>query len=235
MYKAKTLIIIPTYNELDNVTKLYKEIKIYASRKDILFVDDSKDATPNVIRDIISSDQSVKLLKRDKKNGLASAYIDGFNWGLNRDYEWFQQIDADLSHDPKYLIEFDKLKNNYDLIIASRYVKNGSPGGWKLSRKILSFLGCKYLKTVLGISINDLTGGFNCFNRKIFEEIDLSSLKSKGNLFFAEIKLKIFKKGFRIIEFPYIFGPRNMGQSKMDLKIIFEALIKAPKIRMDNR
>lgn len=224
--KTETLIIVPTYNEKDNIAELYLNIKKYSCDKHILFVDDnSRDGSQEEIVAIAKRDENVHILERDKKGGLASAYLDGFSWGLARNYDWFQQMDADLSHAPRYLPLFDSFKEKYDLIIASRYIINGR-SDWRFFRKWISSFGCYYLKMILGSYINDWTGGYNCYKRCVLEEIDFSYVLSQGFFFLSELKYSSIKNGFKIVEFPYIFRGRKKGYSKMSGKIFLEGLLK---------
>jgi len=201
-----TLIIVPTYNEVENILALYSTI--------------------DLIENIINKDNRVFILKRHDKKGIAKAYIDGILWGLSKKYLWFQQMDADLSHDPKYLLEFEKLKDKNDFIVASRYVDFGKVEKWGFFRRFLSFFGGQYLKIVFNSKMNDLTGGFNCWNRKVLEKIDLSKICSKGFLFQAELKYLASVYGFKWIEFPYSFKEREKGSSKLSSNIIIEGLFK---------
>ncbi|MDD5596109.1 MAG: polyprenol monophosphomannose synthase [Candidatus Omnitrophica bacterium] len=222
----KTLIIIPTFNEAENVPGLYTKLRQYAPDKDILFVDDnSTDSTQKIIEKIIQSDENVHILKRLRKEGIAKAYISAFLWGLNGDYKWFQQMDADLSHDPAYLPEIEKLKNENQVIIASRYIKKDGVEKRNLFRKVITFLGCWYLKFILQCPINDLTGGFNCWHRDVISGLNLNQIASRGFVFQAELKFMAYKKGFKIAEFPYVFKERQKGSSKIDYRIIFEGLV----------
>jgi len=223
----KTLIVIPTYNEEENILEVYSRIREFSPQKHILFVDDnSTDRTKQLIEKIMEKDSLVDILSRQKKEGLARAYIAGFSWGLERDFQWFQQLDADLSHDPRYLPVFDSYKSKFDVIVASRYISQGTAKKWNIFRRIVSFFGCVYLKLLFGSSINDFTGGFNCWKREVLEKIDLSSIISKGFIFQFELKFAANKAGFKLIEFPYEFKEREKGSSKLSSDIIIEGLFK---------
>lgn len=224
--KGKTLIIIPTLNEAENVPDLYAKIRQYGFEKDILFVDGgSVDETRRFIEEIIKNDRGVHILKRPRKEGIAKAYISGFRWGLDRDYEWFQQMDADLSHDPDYLVEIEKLKSENQVIVASRYVEKCRVEKRNLCRRAMTFLGCQYLKFILRCPLKDLTGGFNCWRREVISSFNLGEIISRGFVFQAELKFMGYRKGFRIAEFPYVFKERQKGRSKIDYQIIFEGLV----------
>jgi dolichol-phosphate mannosyltransferase len=224
--KEKTLIIVPTFNEAGNIAELHARIRKYSPDSGILFVDDgSIDGTREIINGIIKGDEKVHILERPRKEGIARAYICGFLWGLERDYSWFQQMDADLSHDPAYLAEIEKLKSENQVIVASRYLKKAGAGRRNFFRKIVTFLGCRYLKIILQCPLKDLTGGFNCWQREVILGLDLNKIMSRGFIFQAEIKFRAYKKGFKIVEFPYIFQERQKGSSKIDYRIIFEGLV----------
>jgi dolichol-phosphate mannosyltransferase len=234
--EIKTLIIVPTFNEALNLADLYHRIREYGPDKYILFVDDnSTDGTPEIIEGIIQSDQKVHILKRPKKEGIGRAYICGFLWGLNGDYEWFQQMDADLSHDPLYLPNFEILKNGNQVIVASRYIKQGRVGKWIFLRRLISFLGCQYLKLILQLPVQDLTGGFNCWHRDVISSFNLDEIVSRGFIFQAELKFKAYRRGFKITEFPYVFKEREKGRSKINYRIVLEGLFMPLLIRWRGR
>ena len=231
----KTLIIIPTYNEENNISKIIEGIKYSLNSShdySILIVDDnSTDKTKEIIESIIKQNKNINLLNRPSKMGLASAYIDGFNWGIKQGYECFIQMDADFSHNPKYLpVMLEKLKDN-DVVIGSRNIKNGKTKGWSLARNIISKGGSIYSKLVLSCPINDLTGGFNAWRKEILDKINLNTIISKGYSFQIEMKYKAYKNKAKIVEFPIIFEDRKFDKSKMNKEIFFEALLNIIKIR----
>ena len=236
MDKEKTLIIIPTFNEAQNIPGLYDKIKQYAPDKDILFVDDSSvDSTQGIIEGIMKGDGKVHILKRLRREGIAKAYISGFLWGLNGDYKWFQQMDADLSHDPVYLAEIEKLKHENQVIIASRCMNKNGVGKRNFFRRMITFLGCRYLKFILQCPLQDLTGGFNCWHRDVISNLNLDRIASRGFVFQAELKFMAYRNGFKIAEFPYVFKERQKGRSKIDHQIIFEGLFMPVVIYLRNR
>lgn len=232
----KLLIIIPTYNEAQNIKSFLE--KIYNSCKNIdysiLVVDDnSPDKTAEIVKDWSLDHQNCYLLSREKKEGLGKAYIAGFKWGLERGYNFFCQIDADFSHSPEYIPLFLGKIKNYDFIIGSRYVKGGSVKGWGILRKIISRGGSLYSKIILSSKINDFTGGFNLWSKKVLECINLDSLYSSGYSFQIEMKYRASKKGFKFYEYPIIFIDRENGKSKMSKSILFEAIINVLKLRFN--
>ncbi|MCR4421021.1 MAG: polyprenol monophosphomannose synthase [Exilispira sp.] len=231
---GKLLIIIPTYNESQNIL-LFLE-KLYESCKDlnfsVLVVDDnSPDGTAIIVKNWMNDHSNCHLLNREKKEGLGKAYIAGFKWGLNKDFDYFCQIDADFSHDPIYIPSFLEKTNDFDFIIGSRYVTGGGVKGWGLLRRIISRGGSLYSKIILNSKINDFTGGFNLWNRNVLESINLDSLFSSGYSFQIEMKYRATKKGFKFYEFPIIFTDRVKGNSKMSKSIVFEAMLNVLKLR----
>lgn len=228
----KTIIVIPTYNENLNIEKLIKEIFSFHPEISILIVDDASiDGTIETVTNLQNEFKNIYLLKRNTKLGLASAYVEGFKYALNLGFNSFIQMDGDFSHNPKYLKEMlDYLENN-DVVIASRYVKNGGTLGWGLIRKLISKGGSLYSKIVLNCPINDLTGGFNAWTKESLAKIDLDKIISKGYCFQVEMKYKAYKAGLKIKEFPIIFEDRKFGKSKMSKEIFFEAIVNIFKLK----
>ena len=229
-----TLIIIPTYNEAENILKLIEKINdvVFNLNCSILIVDDSSsDGTFELIYDYQKKYKNIYLIKRKAKMGLASAYIEGFRFGLNNGFDYFIQMDADFSHNPDYLPEFiDKLKT-YDYVIGSRNIPKGRVIGWTFLRKFISKGGSIYSKLILNCSINDLTGGFNGWRKDVLLKIGLNNIISKGYCFQLEMKYRAFRLGFNYIEIPIVFENRKYGISKMSFKIFIEALLNTVKLR----
>ena len=229
-----TLIIIPTYNEVENifsiVSKIDEVLKDYSYS--VLIVDDnSSDGTKDEIIKLQEKFSNVLTINRTGKLGLASAYIDGFKIGIEKGFDSFIQMDADFSHNPEYLkTMFEKLET-CDVVIGSRNIRGGSVVGWGFLRNFISKGGSLYSKIILGCPINDLTGGFNAWRKDILEKINLNSIISKGYSFQIEMKYKAFKNKAKIEEFPIIFEDRKLGKSKMSKAIFFEALLNIIKIR----
>lgn len=233
----KKLIIIATYNEKDNIEKMLMDVFASVPDVNILVIDDnSPDKTHEIVERLITERYPVQLhlMKRAGKLGLGTAYIAGFNWGLERDYDVIGHMDADFSHNPKYLPSmFEALANGYDLVLGSRYVKGGGVVNWGLKRKIISRGGSLYAKIILGLPFNDLTGGFKCFKRKVLETIGINELKSTGYSFQIETTYKTYLNGFKIKEIPIIFEDRILGQSKMSGSIFKEALLMVLRMRLN--
>lgn len=233
----KKLIIIATYNEKDNIAKMLADVFSVVPDVHILVIDDnSPDKTYEIVEGLMTNNYSgqLHLMKRAGKLGLGTAYVAGFNWALERDYDVIGHMDADFSHNPKYLpAMFGTLQNGYDLVLGSRYVKGGGVVNWDLKRKIISRGGSLYAKIVLGLPLNDLTGGFKCFKRKVLETIGINELKSTGYSFQIETTYKTYLNGFKVKEIPIIFEDRVLGQSKMSGSIFKEAFLMVLKMRLN--
>jgi len=228
----KKLVIVPTYNEIENVKVLIPELMKLKSQFDVLFVDDSSpDGTGNYISEISKQNSRVHLLARSKKEGLGKAYIAGFNWGLDKNYDSLTEMDADFSHRPVDLDSMLQIIDQHDVVIGSRYVPGGETVNWGFIRKLISRGGSLYSKIILGFPINDWTGGFNTWKRQVLQDINLSTIQSNGYSFQIELKYKAQKKGYKIKEYPIVFEDRRVGQSKMSLKIVLEAFYKVWMIR----
>lgn len=222
----RVLIVIPTYNEIENLKPLTEAImSVTPSEVEILIVDDaSPDGTGRLADTLMGQQKRIHVLHRSGKMGLGTAYVAGFRWGLENGFEAFIEMDADFSHNPKYLAKMLELLGGYDVVIGSRYVGGGGTVNWGIGRKILSKGGSLYSRMILGAPISDFTGGFNGWRRKVLEAIDLDSLHSDGYSFQIEMKYRAFLGNFSITEFPIIFEDRKVGQSKMNNKIVLEAL-----------
>jgi len=234
---AGHLIIIPTYNESDNIEKLLDLISRTDPAAHVLIVDDnSPDRTYEIVERLMQTSYPGRLflLKRAGKLGLGTAYIAGFKWALARDYDYIFEMDADFSHDPKYLPAFLAAIEKNDLVLGSRYVPGGGVKNWGLLRKFISRGGSLYARTILGLSLRDLTGGFKCFRRQVLEAIDLDSVKSNGYSFQIEMTYRARCQGFRICETPIVFEDRTAGKSKMSRKIFLEAVLMVWKLRLDS-
>ncbi|MGC9045791.1 polyprenol monophosphomannose synthase [Thermodesulfovibrio sp. 3462-1] len=227
------LVILPTYNEAENVEKLIP--RLLEHEVDILFIDDaSKDNTAEKIKKWIKQSERVNLIQRPAKLGLGTAYVTGFKWALNRHYDCIFEMDADLSHDPGDIPKFiEKCNEGYDLVIGSRYTRGTiSVVGWDFRRLLLSKFANKYAITILGLKfLTDVTSGYRCYQRRVLEVIELDSIKSNGYAFQIEMIYRAYKLGFKITEIPIIFYERNSGSSKMSKKIVREAAIMVWRLR----
>lgn len=228
----RTLIIIPTYNEKENLPLLVEEVLKTVPFVNILVADDnSPDGTGELAEQLAARDARIQVLHRELKEGLGRAYVAGFNWALERDYELVFEMDCDFSHQPRHLPQFLEMIQKHDLVLGSRYVKGGGTVNWGLSRKLISAGGNWYARKVLGLPYRDLTGGFKCFRREVLETIDINNLLSMGYAFQIELTYRTHKAGFRIGETPIVFPDRERGQSKMSGKIFKEAFFAVWKLK----
>ncbi|MFH1824563.1 MAG: polyprenol monophosphomannose synthase [Candidatus Firestonebacteria bacterium] len=228
----KCLAVIPTYNENANIESLIRKILEYVENIDILIIDDnSPDGTGKIVEEISKSNPRVKLFKREGKKGLGSAYLMGFKYALQANYDVVFEMDADFSHDPMMLPVFiEKIKES-DLVVGSRYLNGISVVNWPLRRLILSLLANFYIRLILNIPVKDCTSGFKCFRKEVLNSIDLDKIKSEGYSFQIEMNYYAFRKGFKIEEIPIIFVDRHSGFSKMSRKIALEALFLPWKLK----
>lgn len=228
------LVIIPTYNERDNVGPITSAVLAAEPRADVLVVDDnSPDGTGQLADELAKKEPRIQVLHRQQKEGLGRAYLHAFRWALERGYQFIIEMDADFSHDPKYLPRLiDTAMGGADLVLGSRYVDGGGTVNWGIGRKLLSRGGSLYARSILGVKVRDLTGGFKCFNRRVLEAIDLDAVVSNGYGFQIELTYRALKKGFTVKEIPIVFEDRRVGQSKMSRKIFFEALTLVWKLRL---
>jgi len=219
------LIIIPTYDEKENVSPIAQAIFQVEPKTDILFVDDnSPDGTGKTLDKMSASDERIHVVHREGKSGLGRAYITGFKWAIERDYELIFEMDADFSHDPKEILNFVKAAESADLVLGSRYRDGIRITNWPLSRLFLSKTAATYVRIITGMPITDPTGGFKCYRRAVLEAIDLDSIVSNGYSFQVEMTHTAWMKGFRIAEIPITFEDRRSGYSKMNTDILREAL-----------
>lgn len=230
----RALVIIPTYNERENIRRLVPEVLRQDERFDILIIDDaSPDGTGEEAEAIAAEEPRVHVLHRAGKLGLGTAYIEGFRWGLARDYEYFFEMDADFSHDPGHLPAFMKAIEDADVVVGSRYL-----GGrvtvinWPIGRLLLSYFANVYARIATGVPVMDATSGFKCFRREVLEAIDLNRVRSEGYAFQIEMTMRAWKRGFRIKEIPIVFADRDVGVSKMSKRIIWEAVWRVWHLRL---
>lgn len=229
----RALVIIPTYNERENIVPLVEAITSFGRGVHILVVDDnSPDGTAKEVERLQLQHQQLHLLLRAEKKGLGRAYIAGFHWGLERGYDALIEMDADFSHRPEDLMTLiDALESGAKFVVGSRYVQGGGTVNWGLGRKALSRGGSLYARTILGYPLKDWTGGFNGWRREVLEGIGLDNIRSDGYSFQVELKYRALRAGFKGREVPIIFEDRRVGESKMSLMIVFEAFYRVWKIR----
>ena len=231
--RDRAVVIIPTYNEKENVERIIAAVLSQDESIDVLVVDDgSPDGTGAIVDAIAAANPRVHALHRAGKLGLGTAYVTGFKWALARDYEFIFEMDADFSHAPERLPEFLKAIQTADLVLGSRY-QNGQVNvvNWPMGRLFLSYSANIYARRVTGLQVFDATGGFKCFRRIVLESIDLDDIRSNGYAFQIEMSVRAWKKGFRIMEIPIVFVDRTEGSSKMSKKIVREAVWMVWRLR----
>jgi dolichol-phosphate mannosyltransferase len=229
----KALVIVPTYNERDNITRIVPAILEQDASLEVLVVDDgSPDGTGTVVEGMAAADARIHVLHRAGKLGLGTAYIAGFKWALARDYALVFEMDADFSHSPERLPDFLRAIQDADLVLGSRYL-NGQVNvvNWPMSRLFLSYSANIYARGVTGLNVFDATGGFKCFRRVVLESIDLDDVRSNGYAFQIEMTFRAWKKGFRVVEIPIVFVDRTQGASKMSKRIVREAVWMVWRLR----
>jgi dolichol-phosphate mannosyltransferase len=229
----RALVIVPTYNERENILKLIDAVLSQSPIVEVLVVDDgSPDGTGAVVDERAAADSRVHIIHREKKLGLGTAYVAGFRWALERDYDFVFEMDADFSHDPQHIPQFLASIENADLVIGSRYREGRvTVVNWPIGRLLLSYFANVYARFVTGLGIFDLTAGYKCFRRKVLEAIDLSDVRSNGYAFQIEMHFRVWRKGFQIVEIPIVFVDRTEGTSKMSKKIVREAVWMVWRLR----
>lgn len=233
MVKMKVLIIIPTYNERENVPKLIPRILSQHDGVEILFVDDnSPDGTGKMLDEIVAQNPRVHVIHREGKLGLGTAYVKGFKWALERDFDKVFEMDADFSHNPDDIPRLIAASEEFDLIIGSRFVNGISVVNWPFRRLLLSLAAMLYVRWLTGLKLNDPTSGFKCYNKRVLQGINIDGIKSNGYSFQIETNYKARLAGFSIKEIPIIFIEREGGISKMNKKIVFEAIWIVYKLRL---
>lgn len=234
MSEGRVLVVIPTYNERDNLPKVVPLVLETHPEVEILIVDDnSPDGTGLLAAGLARDNPRVYALHRGGKGGLGRAYIDGFRWGLERDYELLFEMDADLSHPAEKIPAMIELARKYPVVIGSRYVgRRVNVVNWPISRLIISVFGSFYARVITRVPVTDATGGFNCWRREVLEAVALDRVESDGYAFQIEMKLRAWRKGFQIVEIPIVFTERETGDSKMSKKIVLEAVWKVWKLRL---
>lgn len=234
---SDSIVIIPTYNEKENIEKIIRAVFGLAKKFDVLVIDDgSPDGTASIVKTLTSEFKDrLHILERKGKLGLGTAYIKGFKWALEKGYEFVFEMDADFSHDPNDLPRLYAATHDegYDVAVGSRYVSGVNVVNWPIGRVLMSFFASKYVQTVTGFKVHDTTAGFVCYHRKVLETIDLDAIRFKGYAFQIEMKYTAYKIGFKIKEVPVIFVNRREGVSKMSGGIFGEAFFGVMRLRLD--
>ena len=230
----RALVVIPTYNESENLPNIVPQVLAQDPRLEVLVVDDnSPDGTGQIADALAAANPRVHVLHREGKLGLGTAYIRGFTWALERTYDFVFEMDADFSHDPAHLKEFLSAIEDADIVLGSRYLDGKvTVVNWPMGRLMLSYCANIYARWITGLRIWDLTGGFKCFRRKVLETIDLSQVRSNGYAFQIEMSVRAWRKGFKFREIPIVFVDRTEGQSKMHRGIVREAVWMVPRLRL---
>ena len=237
MESGKSVVIIPTYNEKENIEAIIRAVMALEDKFDILVIEDgSPDGTADIVKGLMAGDFKGRLhiIERTGKLGLGTAYITGFKWAIEQKYDFIFEMDADFSHDPKDVPRLLKevRDNGYDVAIGSRYITGVNVVNWPMGRVLMSYYASKYVQCVTGIPVHDTTAGFKCYRRKVLETIDLDAIRFKGYAFQIEMKFTAYKLGFKIKEVPVIFVNRELGTSKMSGGIFGEALFGVVKLRL---
>ena len=236
--KYNSLIIIPTYNEAENIEAVIKKVIDLEDKNDILVIDDnSPDGTSEIVENQKNIyNNRVFLINREKKSGLGSAYKVGFKWALENNYSYIFEMDADMSHDPNEIknLKIQLIQNKYDVVVGSRYIEGVSVVNWPLSRIFLSYAANLYVRIITGMPIKDATSGFVGYTKNALSSIELSEIKFNGYAFQIEMKFKLWKKNFKLKEHQIIFVNRKLGKSKMDQSIIFEAIFGVLKLKINS-
>ena len=237
MQKSDSVVIIPTYNEKENIENIIRTVFSLEHRFDILIIDDgSPDGTANIVKNLMAVEfkDRLHLVERQGKLGLGTAYIAGFKWALEHGYEYIFEMDADFSHDPNDVPRLYKAcaEDGADVAIGSRYVTGVNVVNWPMGRVLMSYYASKYVRIVTGIPVHDTTAGFKCYRRRVLETIDLDAIRFKGYAFQIEMKFTAYKLGFKIKEVPVIFVNRQLGTSKMSGGIFGEALFGVMRLRL---
>ncbi|MDA8704270.1 polyprenol monophosphomannose synthase [Flavobacteriaceae bacterium] len=236
--KGNSLIIIPTYNESENIELIISKILLLNDSNDILIVDDnSPDGTSNIVSDLKKENiDRIFLIVRDTKLGLGSAYKEGFKWALNKNYSYIFEMDADLSHNPSEILNLKELliKRDFDVAIGSRYLEGVSVVNWPLSRIFLSYFANIYVRIITGMPVKDATSGFIGYTNESLSSLNIDNIKFNGYAFQIEMKFKLWKKNFKLMEHQIIFVNRKSGKSKMDKNIIFEAIFGVIRLKLNS-
>ncbi len=231
--RDKAVICLPTYNEAENLPLMVAAIFEVVPGIEILVIDDnSPDGTGRIADELAAADERVHVLHRTAKEGLGRAYIAGFRWALERDYDLVFEMDCDFSHQPKYLPEFLRKAEEADLVLGSRYIEGGGTEGWAMHRRLLSRGGNTYARMILGLPFRDLTGGFKCFRREVLAALPLDAIQGGGYVFQIELTWRTIQAGFRVTEVPIVFPDRVRGDSKMHGAIVFEAVKNVWRLRL---
>jgi dolichol-phosphate mannosyltransferase len=233
MAAKRTLVVIPTYNEAENISRIVPRVLEQGEGVEVLVVDDgSPDGTGRLVREMMKTEPRIHLIERAGKLGLGTAYVAGFKYAIASGVDFVFEMDADFSHNPREIPRFLEQIADHDLVIGSRYANGVRVLNWPIQRLLLSYCANVYTRLITGLPLTDATGGFKCFRRRVLEAIDLDRIKSNGYAFQIEMSYKVWKKGFRLTETPIVFLDRRVGSSKMSRSIIYEAVFMLWSLRL---
>jgi dolichol-phosphate mannosyltransferase len=233
MATKRTLVVIPTYNEAENIPRIVPRVLEQGEGVEVLVVDDgSPDGTGRLVREMMKTEPRIHLIERAGKLGLGTAYVAGFKYAIASGVDFVFEMDADFSHNPREIPRFLEQIADHDLVIGSRYANGVRVLNWPIQRLLLSYCANVYTRLITGLPLTDATGGFKCFRRRVLEAIDLDRIKSNGYAFQIEMSYKAWKKGFRLTETPIVFLDRRVGSSKMSRSIIYEAVFMLWSLRL---
>ncbi len=239
MSDSRFLLCLPTYDERENLQAMVEALGAVRERTpvpgDVLVIDDSSPDGTGALADALAADRPwLHVLHRPLKEGLGRAYLAGFRWALERDYDYVLEMDCDFSHDPEAVPSLlEAAIAGADLVLGSRYCPGGGVRDWGLGRRVISAGGCLYARTILGLGVRDLTGGFKCFRRTVLERVPLADVDAQGYMFQIEMTYRAIREGFRVVEVPITFADRRLGGSKMSRRIVLEAVRRVPELRLD--
>lgn len=230
---SRILVILPTYNERENLAEIVSSILRQDNRIHILIIDDaSPDGTGELADRLAAGEPRVEVMHRAGKLGLGTAYIAGFRWALERGFDLVFEMDADFSHDPAHIPDFLKAAETHDVVLGSRYLRGVTVVNWPMSRLLLSFFANRYARIVTGVPLSDLTSGFKCFRSEVLEAVRLERVRSNGYSFQIEVTFRAWHRGFRVAEIPIVFVDRSLGESKMSRAIVWEAVWMVWRLRL---
>lgn len=230
---TRTLVVVPTFDEAENIPRLIPAVLGQAPHLDMLVVDDgSPDGTADLVKAMQKNDPRIHLIERPGKMGLGTAYVEGFRFAIRHGYDRVFEMDADFSHDPAEIPNFLAASEKADLVIGSRYTNGVRVLNWPIKRLLLSYFANVYTRFMIGLPLHDATGGFKCYRRAVLEAISLDGIRSNGYAFQIEMSFKAWKKGFRLVEIPIVFHDRRSGFSKMSKSIVYEALFMLWRLRL---
>lgn len=231
----KTILVVPTFNERENLPHLLSRLEALALDIHVLVVDDSSpDGTGELAEELAATRPWLHVMHRPGKMGLGTAYVQGFQSALAKGFDVVGEMDADLSHDPSYLPAMLGALENADLVLGSRYIQGGGTRNWGPMRKLVSRGGSLYAQSILGVKVRDLTGGFKLFRRKVLENLSLNTVRSNGYSFQIEMTYRAIRRGYRVVEVPIIFEDRRVGKSKLSRQVVLEAMFMIPRLKLES-